>query len=118
MTATERDPVFGCELAVDVNEAGYGKAGIRLAHVVAWERVNGPVPEGMELDHLCRRRACQVHLELVTRTENERRKRWSYRSARKHCAAGHALHMNRMITPERGVLCRQCHREATEKYGS
>lgn len=44
----------------------------RLAHVVAYELANGPVPEGHELDHLCSNRPCVsiAHLEAVTHREN------------------------------------------------
>lgn len=46
-----------------------------LAHKAAWEDVNGPVPDGLELDHLCVQRACVRidHLEAITHTENIRR---------------------------------------------
>lgn len=55
------------------NEWGYGTAGSRgLAHRVMYEQANGPIPEGLELDHLCRERACvnPLHLEAVTHTQN------------------------------------------------
>lgn len=58
---------------------GYGKAfdgkKVRMAHVVVWEAANGPVPDGLDLDHLCRNRACvrPDHLEPVTRAVNLRR---------------------------------------------
>ena len=41
-----------------------------------WEKKNGPVPEGFELDHICRQRDCMnpEHLELVTHQENYFRK--------------------------------------------
>lgn len=44
----------------------------RLAHVVAYELANGPVPEGLEIDHLCNNRPCvsTTHLEAVTHREN------------------------------------------------
>lgn len=47
----------------------------RKAHVVRWEAVNGPVLDGMVLDHLCCNRPCvrEDHLEPVTHAENLRR---------------------------------------------
>lgn len=58
-----------------VNERGYGRAFGGCAHVVLWVRENGPVPDGHELDHLCRQRSCVNldHLEPVTHAENTRR---------------------------------------------
>lgn len=45
------------------------------AHRVIYERLIGPIPEGLELDHLCRNRPCvnPAHLEPVTHRENTRR---------------------------------------------
>ncbi len=49
--------------------------GKRGAHVVIWEMLRGPVPDGLQLDHLCRVRECvnPAHLEPVTPSENQRR---------------------------------------------
>jgi hypothetical protein len=57
--------------------SGYGyvsnwpKAGL-IAHRVAYELLVGPIPAGMQLDHLCRNRGCvnPAHLEPVTNREN------------------------------------------------
>lgn len=59
--------------------AGYGHFTLNgrwvLAHRWFYERERGAVPNGMELDHLCRNRACcnPAHLEAVPHTENVRR---------------------------------------------
>lgn len=61
------------------NRGGYGIIGIELrsalAHRVSYEAFVGEIPNGLELDHLCRVRCCvnPQHLEPVTRYENVRR---------------------------------------------
>jgi hypothetical protein len=59
---------------------GYGQvrnssAGMSLAHRVSYEEQFGPIPPGLQLDHLCRVRACvnPEHLEVVTSAQNVRR---------------------------------------------
>ena len=55
------------------NAGGYGVVGrggrTYLVHRLAWMDAHGPIPEGLELDHLCRVRDCYevTHLEPVTR---------------------------------------------------
>lgn len=113
--STVRDPIYGCELVMSrLDREGYAFHGKSRAHIVAWEEVNGPVPPGFELDHLCRRRNCRArhHLEPVTRAENERRKSAAWRMRRKVCPRGHDLWLNAIPTPEGGRVCRTCNREA------
>ncbi len=47
----------------------------RLAHRVSYEHHIGPIPDGLEVDHLCRNTLCvnPKHLEPVTKGENQRR---------------------------------------------
>lgn len=54
---------------------GWPKGRYYFLHRVVWEARNGPVPEGLELDHLCRNRACSNpdYLEAVTRSVNAQR---------------------------------------------
>lgn len=55
---------------------GYGqlRSGGRIvpAHRYAWERANGPIPDGMFIDHTCHVRSCvnPEHLRLATRSQN------------------------------------------------
>lgn len=62
-----------------VNSDGYPVLwdGTRLtyAHRIAYEMVIGPVPEGLDVDHLCNVRRCvnPAHLEAVTHRENVQR---------------------------------------------
>jgi hypothetical protein len=68
-------PCWIWQLSLD--RAGYGRMrsyqhkSIR-AHKVMWEKRNGPVPDGLHLDHLCRVPPCvnPDHLEPVTNREN------------------------------------------------
>jgi len=61
--------------------AGYGCLGVGgksvLTHRFSYELLVGPIPEGLEIDHLCRVRACcnPSHLEPVTSAENVQRAR-------------------------------------------
>src|SRR3974390_3113329 len=57
---------------------GYGRIQLTcsrtlaLAHRVAYELFVGPIPDGLEIDHLCRNPACvnPTHLEPVTEKVN------------------------------------------------
>jgi hypothetical protein len=62
---------------------GYGKITVKgknfLAHRWYYEQAHGPIPEGLQLDHLCQNRDCvnPDHMEPVTPLENTRRSRSS-----------------------------------------
>ena len=71
---------------------GYGRFwdGLRVipAHRWAYEKWFGPIAEGLEIDHLCRNRACvrPTHLEAVTHLVNMGR---GAHAAKTHCPQGH-----------------------------
>jgi hypothetical protein len=56
---------------------GYGYFDKGYAHRWAYQHMVAEIPEGLELDHLCRVRNCvnPYHLEPVTHAENHRRRR-------------------------------------------
>lgn len=62
---------------------GTRKARQRVAHHVTYEHYHGPIPAGLEIDHLCNRPECvnPDHLEAVTHAENMARARQRRREA-------------------------------------
>lgn len=121
--APVRDPDTGClRWQGTHHSAGYGLIGHRYAHIVAYEREVGPVPEGMELDHVakrgCKYRDCveTAHLEPVTHAENIRRSQKIIdQIARTHCPAGHEYtpeNTRVRVTASGGTKrdCRACQR--------
>jgi hypothetical protein len=107
------DPVTGCWNWVStLSTEGYGRVLLDgrfyQAHVITYQTKYGPVPEGKELDHLCRNRKCcnPDHVEPVTRTENVRRGARtkltveSVRKIKQLCAEGNGI---RQTAKEFGV---------------
>lgn len=80
-------------------------------HRWAYTHFVGPIPDGLELDHLCRNRGCvnPEHLEPVTRSVNLRRgEHLSGRTARTGlCQRGHSM-ADAIIQPNGGRRCRTC----------
>lgn len=102
-----------------------GTRRLRSAHLLAYEHFVGPVPEGMEVDHLCRNKRCvrPDHLEAVTHAENMRRAaegRLPYQTLKMHCPAGHEYTLANTIVYEkdgsRGRSCRACRPAAMKRY--
>lgn len=103
------------------DQNGYGRTRYKgrpsvPAHRVAYELEVGPIPEGLELDHLCRNTSCvnPSHLEPVTHAENIRR---GY-AAQSHCRSGeHRMVEGNIVVDENGHrLCRQCAKSRFKKW--
>jgi hypothetical protein len=111
----------GCWSWTSVHQsAGYGTFKLNgtmvLAHRVAYQLLKGPIPAGMQLDHLCRNRGCvnPDHLEPVTREENLKRSP-RHPSNKGFCPQGHPYSGDNLLLWDRkgtkARVCRECHRQ-------
>jgi hypothetical protein len=125
-------------------KTGYGMIGLgwpehgskpRMAHRVAYELFVGPIPEGLQLDHLCHNPRCvnPAHLEAVTcainlsrrilkpripKIQRDARVKLPHHNARKtHCPQGHEYSDRNTLTRTCGGrinrVCRACSRIRT-----
>lgn len=124
------DPETGCKIWNGARLKGYGVVRINKqmyrTHRLAWEAVNGPVPDGLELDHLCHTKArCDrghdcphrpcwnpEHLEPITHAANILRgdSPWAKNARKTHCIRGHEFVEHLTVRTARGgrscFLCR------------
>lgn len=96
-----------------VNSRGYGCVSVdgkvQLTHRVSYEIHTGPIPDGLQIDHLCRNKKCcnPSHLEAVTQKVNCER---TDQATKERCVHGHPLAgTNLRVKPVAGGLTkRQC----------
>lgn len=107
-----------------LGRGGYGRLTVRgkrgvKAHRESYQIHNGPVPEGMTVDHLCFTPACvnPRHLRVLSLADNSANQRSAQRT---HCSHGHEFtDENTYVKP--GVrngrrTCRACQRAAVARY--
>lgn len=99
---------------------GYGTFKVELGayvlpHRFAYEQLRADIPVGLQIDHLCRNRACvnPWHMEPVTARVNVRRSHGvaAANARRTHCVNGHPFdNRNTGLDAKRGKRwCRTCH---------
>jgi hypothetical protein len=97
---------------------GYGRLTVdgrpRRAHRAAYEEFVGPIPDGLQLDHLCRVRDCvnPAHLEPVTSRENTLRGDTgpARNAAKTECSNGHPFDVANISWDRGKRRCRTCAR--------
>lgn len=121
-------PMSGCWIWIGATTGnGYGifwdsasQAKI-LAHRYSFQAFKGTIAEGLDIDHLCRNRACcnPDHLEPVSRIVNVLRSpRWW---DKEFCIHGHEMtEPNRIYRKynkyKTGYACRQCKRDYDKQF--
>lgn len=110
-----------------VNVRGYGalkyRGKVLAAHRVSYELFVGPIPGGLQLDHLCRNRSCvrPGHLEAVTARVNTLRSLnpAAINSRKTHCKHGHPFSgRNLYVNPNGERACRACRNLDAAEYRS
>lgn len=120
----------GCWIwTAGLNNKGYGQFGLKIdgrhrlvyAHRVAYANLCSPIPEGLQIDHLCRMRCCvnPWHMEPVTAQTNQRRGFGpsGHHARQTHCVHGHEfVGDNVYIRIDNGARqCRACRRVREER---
>lgn len=111
---------------------GYGKirTGVgrqqKVVHRVAYELLVGAIPDGLQLDHLCRQTSCvnPAHLEPVTGKENSLRSESipALNARKTTCSKGHPFNHESTYhwvdaRGRSGRRCRICRRESQIRNG-
>lgn len=100
-----------------VGKSGYvqfffnGKLG--LAHRFSYMLHYGPIPDGEDIDHICRNRSCTnpAHLRVLSHRENVLcgNTRPAKHAAQTHCLRGHPFTPeNTYLNPRGERQCRKC----------
>lgn len=124
----ERIPDAGCWIWTGaIDNSGYARISVdyknRQAHRVSFELAKGKIPDGLQIDHLCKVKACvnPNHLEAVTQQENlsrcDNHAKGKFNRLKTHCKNGHEYTDDNIYVHkyfrygrmQQGRFCKTCH---------
>ena len=89
------------------------------AHRASYQEHREQIPDGLQIDHLCRNTSCinPAHLEVVTPRENTLRSEGctAINSRKTHCNNGHPFDAENTYRWRGGRYCRACNRAAQRR---
>lgn len=118
------EPNAGCWLWLKATSGGYarfrqGKKDL-LMHRRAYELSKGPIPPGLQIDHLCRQRSCvnPQHLRVVTPRENTLAGfgPTAMHARATHCPQGHEYTPENVRMSRGRRHCKACGRVRAKMY--
>jgi hypothetical protein len=87
------------------------------AHRWAWELINGEIPAGLVIDHICKNKKCIApdHLRMITQQENIMAGSHNIDN-RSHCNQGHLFVKENIMVRANGKReCSECNRIRARK---
>ena len=109
----------------NLNDSDYGRFGSgkksHRAHRWAWEQWVGPIPEGFDIDHICRVHRCvnPDHLEPTTQYINKMRGEspFALNKRKEFCPSNHEYTIENTYTSKSNMRhCRKCGAERARAY--
>ena len=120
ISASRRAGMADCVLWTGpVLPSGYGRRGKVYVHREAWELAYGPIPDGLQIDHLCHEPLCLnvTHMQLLDASTHGRKsctERWATIGDSDLCRHGHLGERRQDCAGH--WYCRACNRERTRRY--
>jgi hypothetical protein len=109
----EPEPMSGCWVWMgSLSGNGYGRFGKKVAHRVIYELLRGPIPEGMEADHMCNNIICvnPDHIRPSMPRDNKMRGNGvcALHSRKTQCVNGHEFTVENTYNPPKRPGRRYC----------
>lgn len=98
-------------------DVGGKRKNVRV-HRLFYETFVGPIPEDLEIDHICQVKLCvnPLHLRAVTHQENLKTRNHRGPAKKTHCKRGHEFTAENTYWSKGFKNCRTCRTEAVRRW--